>query len=194
MTRCPWPGSDPLYCAYHDSEWGLPLRDGRKLFELLLLEGAQAGLSWITVLRKRDHYRRVFDDFDPQKIARYTGKKINALLADSGIIRNRAKVEAAVAGAQAYLRLLEEKESFATYIWDFVDGRPIQNRWRAMQEVPAVTPASRLMSRDLKKRGFQFVGPTICYAFMQAAGLVNDHLVDCFRHSQVAWYSCSEFR
>jgi len=186
MKRCPWPGTDPLYCDYHDTEWGVPLYEDRGLFELLVLEGAQAGLSWITVLRKREHYRRVFDGFDAEKMARYTDKKIKALLADGGIIRNRAKVEGAVLSAQAYLRLIEEKGSFADYIWDFTGGRPVKNRWRSLKEVPAETEASRRMSKDLKKRGFKFAGPTICYAFMQAAGLVNDHLVDCFRYTQVA--------
>ncbi|MBK5291882.1 MAG: DNA-3-methyladenine glycosylase I [Acidobacteriia bacterium] len=181
MRRCPWPGSDPLYLQYHDSEWGFPLHDNIKLFELLNLEGAQAGLSWITILRKRDHYRRVLDRFDPQIIAAYSQQKVETLLRDPGIVRNRAKVEGTVTNARAYMELMRKEGSFDRYLWGFVGGKPIQNRWTCMQEVPAQTPESLAMSKDLRKRGFTFVGPTICYAFMQAAGMVNGHLVDCFR-------------
>jgi DNA-3-methyladenine glycosylase I len=177
-TRCPWCGDDPLYVAYHDEEWGAPLRDSRKLFELLMLEGAQAGLSWITVLRKREHYRRVFSQFDPVKIARYDTRKIESLLKDPGIIRNRAKVEGTVRSARAYLEISD----FSEYLWQFTGGQPIVNRRRSMKEIPAETAESLAMSKDLKRRGFSFCGPTICYAFMQAAGIVNDHLVSCFRH------------
>ncbi len=186
MRRCPWPGSDPLYLHYHDTEWGLPLHDDVKLFELLNLEGAQAGLSWITILRKREHYRLVFDSFVPQAVAAYTRRKIEVLLLDPGIVRNRAKVEGAVTNARAYLKLVQEVGSFDSYLWEFVGGNPIQNRWTSMKEVPARTAESTAMSKDLRKRGFTFVGPTICYAFMQASGLVNDHLVDCYRHTEVA--------
>ena len=180
--RCDWAGSDPLYASYHDGEWGVPLHDDRRLFELLLLEGAQAGLSWITVLRKRESYRRAFDRFDPRKIARYDRRKIQALLRDPGIVRNRAKVEGAVRSARAFLDLVGREGSFDRYLWSFVGGKPLQNRRRSLGEVPAETTESRAMSRELRKRGFTFVGPTICYAFMQAAGMVNDHLVSCFRH------------
>lgn len=180
-TRCPWPGEDPLYVEYHDREWGVPVKDDRKLFEFILLEGAQAGLSWITVLRKRENYRKAFAGFDPVKVAAFTEKDVERLLQDPGIIRNRLKVQAAVKNAQAFLRL----DSFSDYLWDFVDGRPIQNRWKTISEVPAVTPLAEKISKDLKKRGFSFVGPTIVYAHMQATGMVNDHLLSCFRHSQL---------
>ncbi len=182
--RCPWCGSDPLYVAYHDDEWGLPLRDDRALFELLVLEGAQAGLSWITVLRKRENYRRAFDGFDPQRIARYSERRLERLLLDPGIVRNRAKVAGTVASARAYLKL-EQEGGFARHVWSFVGGRPLQNAFESLRQVPAQTAESQAMSKDLRARGFTFVGPTICYAFMQAAGLVNDHLVSCFRHREV---------
>jgi len=184
-SRCAWAGSDPLYVAYHDTEWGVPLFDDARLFELLLLEGAQAGLSWITVLRRREGYRAAFDGFDAEKIARYDEAKTAALLADPGIIRNRAKVAAAIGNARAYLDLRERSGSFAAYLWRHVDGRPVRNAWRSLAEVPASTPASTAMSKDLFKLGFKFVGPTICYALMQSAGMVNDHVVDCFRHAEV---------
>ena len=180
-TRCGWATSDPLYISYHDEEWGVPLHDDRRLFEMLILEGAQAGLSWIAILRRREGYRRAFDGFDPEKIARYGAEKTAALLADPGIIRNRAKVAAAVTNARAFLAVREETGSFDHFLWDLVGGQPIQNRWRATQ-VPAETAESKKMSQELKQRGFTFIGPTICYAFMQAVGMVNDHLVTCFRH------------
>jgi DNA-3-methyladenine glycosylase I len=182
VTRCPWATSDPLYVDYHDREWGVPLRDGQALFELLCLEGAQAGLAWITILRKRDGYRAAFDAFDPRRIAAYADADRARLLADARIVRNRAKIEAFIGNARAWL----ETDDPATLLWGFVDGRPLVNRWRLMSEIPAETDASRAMSRELRRRGFRFVGPTICYAFMQAAGLVNDHLVDCFRHAELA--------
>lgn len=183
--RCWWCGEDPLYQAYHDHEWGVPVHDERDLFEFLCLEGAQAGLSWITILRKREHYRLVFDQFDAHRIARYDEKKISELLGDAGIVRNRLKVNGFVKNARAYLGLLEQGITLNDYLWDFVDGETIQNRWQSPQEVPANTPVSDAMSKDLKKRGFTFVGSTICYAFMQAAGLVNDHLTDCYRYSEL---------
>ncbi len=184
-TRCAWPGEDPLYCAYHDTEWGVPLHDERRLFEFLLLEGAQAGLSWITVLRKRARYREVFDGFDPELIARWDAGRQAALLSDPGIIRNRAKIGAAVANARAWLGLREAGIDPVRFLWDFVGGAPVQNVFRSLAEVPAQTAASRDMSRALKARGFKFVGPTICYALMQATGMVNDHTVDCFRHREL---------
>lgn len=186
-TRCGWHGADPLYIQYHDEEWGVPLHDERRLFEMLILEGAQAGLSWITVLRKREAYRKAFDNFDPIKVARYTDKKIARLLADPGIIRNRAKINAAVGNAQAFLAVQKEFGSFDAYIWQFVGGKPIQNKRKTLRDIPAETDESRAMSKDLKKRGFRFVGPTICYAHMQATGMVNDHLVGCFRYKEVNW-------
>jgi len=185
-TRCDWAGSDPLYITYHDTEWGVPLHDDRLLFEFLVLEGAQAGLSWLTILRKRDNYRRAFADFVPEKVARFDQRKIVRLLADAGIVRNRQKIEAAIANARAYLKVQEEFGSFDAYSWRFVEGKPIRNRWRRMTEIPAKTEESEVMSRDLVQRGFRFVGPTICYAHMQATGMVNDHLLGCFRHAQVA--------
>lgn len=184
--RCAWAGTDPLYVAYHDAEWGVPLHDDRALFEFLVLEGAQAGLSWSTILRKRDAYRRAFDRFDPEKVARYNKRKIAALLADAGIVRNRAKIESAIKNAKAFLEVQAEFGSFDAYQWRFVDGRPLQNHWRAIREIPAQTVQSDAMSKDLKSRGFSFVGSTIIYAHMQAVGMVNDHLVDCFRHREVA--------
>jgi DNA-3-methyladenine glycosylase I len=184
--RCAWPGTDPLYVAYHDSEWGVPVHDDRLLFEFLVLEGAQAGLSWITILRKRDSYRLAFDGFDPEKVARYNQRKVTSLLKNEGIIRNRLKVESAVKNAKAFLAVQEEFGSFAAYQWRFVDGRPIQNRWRAMKEVPAQSAESDALSKDLKRRGFNFVGSTIIYAHMQAVGMVNDHVVGCFRRGEVS--------
>ncbi|HEX8795944.1 MAG TPA: DNA-3-methyladenine glycosylase I [Polyangiaceae bacterium] len=184
--RCTWSGTDPIYVAYHDEEWGVPVHDDRVLFEFLVLEGAQAGLSWITILRKRDAYRRAFDRFDPRKVARYDQRKVTALLADAGIVRNRAKIESAIKNARAFLELQAEFGSFDAYQWRFVDGRPIQNRWRAMREIPARSAQSDALSKDLKSRGFSFVGSTIIYAHMQAIGMVNDHVVDCFRHRDVA--------
>ena len=185
-ARCPWAGSDPLYVRYHDKEWGVPVHDDRHFFEMLILEGAQAGLAWITILRKREGYRDVFDGFDPAIVAGYDDRRIEALLGNPAIIRNRLKIDSAVGNARAFLRVQEEHGSFDRYVWRFVDGRPRQNRWRTMAEVPAETPESRALSRDLKRRGFRFVGPTVCYAFMQATGLVNDHLADCFRHAELA--------
>ncbi len=181
-SRCAWVGDDPLYRDYHDNEWGVPCRDDRALFELLTLEGAQAGLSWITILRKRENYRRLFDGFEAEKIARYTPKRIERLLQAPGIVRNRLKVESTVSNARAFLRLQQEPGGFSEFVWQFVDGEPIRNRPRSLQEVPASTVQSDALSKALKQRGFRFVGTTICYAFMQAAGLVDDHTVDCFRH------------
>jgi DNA-3-methyladenine glycosylase I len=184
-TRCGWAGTDPLYRAYHDREWGVPLRHDRRLFELLCLEGAQAGLSWITILRKRAGYRRAFDRFEPRKVAGYRADRIRKLLADPGIVRNRLKVEGVVRNARAYLALRTELGSFDRFVWSFVGGEPRQNAWGSLKEVPALTPESDALSKALRLRGFTFVGSTICYAFMQAAGLVNDHLVDCFRHREL---------
>jgi DNA-3-methyladenine glycosylase I len=179
--RCAWCGSDPLYVTYHDREWGVPLRDDRRLFEFLLLEGAQAGLAWITILRKRDGYRKAYDGFDPEKIARWKAPKVERLLRDEGIVRNRLKVEGARKNARAYLDLVEAEGSFSRLLWDFVDGRTLRHRRRSLKDLPAETDESRAMSRELRRRGFTFVGPTICYAFMQAVGMVNDHVVDCYR-------------
>lgn len=184
LPRCKWPGVDPLYLDYHDHEWGVPLRDSRALFEMLQLEGAQAGLSWITILRKRENYRRAFDGFDPVKIARYTPAKIEKLMADEGIVRNRLKVEGVVTSAKAYLGMEKQGESFSEFLWSYVDGKPILNHLKPGGPVPAETDVSRALSKELKKRGFKFVGPTIVYAFMQAVGMVNDHLVTCFRHPE----------
>jgi DNA-3-methyladenine glycosylase I len=181
IVRCPWPGSDPLYQAYHDREWGVPVHDDRLLFEFLTLEGAQAGLSWITILRKREAYRAAFAGFDPEVVARFDEARVAELLANPGIVRNRLKVESTVSNARAFLKVQEEFGSFAAYQWRFVDGRPRQNVRRSLVEIPASTPESDAMSRDLKRRGFRFVGSTICYAHMQAIGMVNDHTVDCFR-------------
>lgn len=183
-TRCPWARTE-LSIPYHDREWGVPLHDDRRLFELLILEGAQAGLSWETILKKREHYRRVFDGFDAAEVARYGAPKKRALLADPGIVRNRLKVESAVSNARAVLAVVEEFGSLDAYLWRFAGGRPIVNRWKSMAQVPARTAVSDLMSKDLKRRGFRFVGSTICYAFMQATGMVNDHLTACFRHDRV---------
>ncbi|NCW90509.1 MAG: DNA-3-methyladenine glycosylase I [Rhodocyclales bacterium] len=179
---CPWCTGFDLYRHYHDEEWGVPLRDDRALFELLILEGAQAGLSWSTVLKKREHYRRVFDGFEPEVIAQYDEAKVAALLADPGIIRNRAKVAATIQNAKSFLAIRETGQSFSDYLWQFVDNTPIQNHWANMAEVPTSTPQAVAMSKALQKLGFKFVGPTICYAFMQAAGMVNDHLTHCPRH------------
>jgi DNA-3-methyladenine glycosylase I len=184
--RCAWSGTDPLYVAYHDEEWGVPIHDDRLLFEFLVLEGAQAGLSWSTILRKRDAYRHAFDRFDPRKVARYDKRKIAALLADAGIVRNRAKIESAIKNANAFLKVQAEFGSFDAYQWRFVGGRPVQTRRRAVGDIPARTAESDAMSKDLKSRGFTFVGTTIVYAHMQAVGMVNDHVVDCFRHREVA--------
>jgi DNA-3-methyladenine glycosylase I len=184
-TRCNWAGSDPLYLKYHDTEWGTPVHDDRKLLEFLILDGAQAGLSWLTILKKRENYREAFDHFDPLKIASYDTFRINALLSNSGIIRNKLKIEAAIQNAVSFLCIQQEFGSFDRYIWQFVGGRTLKNKWKAVAEIPAWTKESAVMSADLKKRGFKFVGPTICYAFMQAAGLVNDHIVSCFRYSEV---------
>ena len=184
VTRCGWARTE-LSIPYHDTEWGVPLHDDRRLFEFLILEGAQAGLSWETILKKRDAYRAAFDDFDPERVARYTARKIERLLADPGIVRNRLKVESAVSNARAFLAVQNEAGSFDAYIWRFVDGQPRVSRPRAMGDVPASTPQSDAMSKDLKKRGFRFVGTTICYAFMQATGMVNDHAVGCFRYREL---------
>lgn len=189
--RCGWVGTDALYIDYHDREWGVPVYDDRKLFEMLILEGAQAGLSWITVLRKREGYREAFDRFDPAVIAGYGPDKVAALLENPGIVRNRAKIAATIGNAQAWLEMMAGQAAspsggpFSTFVWSFVGGKPIINRWRDLSQVPAETAESQALSKALKKRGFRFVGPTICYAFMQATGMVNDHTVDCFRHEQL---------
>lgn len=180
LVRCEWAGTDPLYVQYHDDEWGRPAHDDRHLFEMLCLEGAQAGLAWITILRKRENYRRAFDNFDALTVAGYGDEKIAALLDDPGIVRNRLKVNAFVRNARSFLAVQEEFGSFDAYIWQFVGGAPIVNAWRSLREIPAQTAEAQAMSKDLKRRGFTFVGPTICYAFMQACGMVNDHVVDCF--------------
>jgi DNA-3-methyladenine glycosylase I len=185
LKRCSWPKDDPLYVAYHDTEWGVPEYDDRALFEKLILDGFQAGLSWITILRKRDNFRRAFDDFDPEKIARYTPKRVEKLMGDAGIIRNRAKIEGTVKSARIYLDIMD-KGSFATFLWDFMDGKPKLNRFRGTGQIPAETKISQAMSKELAKRGFKFCGPTIVYAFMQAVGMVNDHLVTCHRHEECA--------
>jgi DNA-3-methyladenine glycosylase I len=185
-TRCPWPKTDPLYIAYHDDEWGVPEYDDRALYEKLVLDGFQAGLSWITILRKRENFRRAFGDFVPEKIARYRPNKIERLMQDSGIVRNRAKIEAAVLSARAWLEVMEKGPGFSKLLWDFVDGRPQVNRFRTMTQVPAETATSRAIAKELAQRGFKFCGPTIAYAFMQAVGMVNDHLVTCHRHEACA--------
>ena len=184
-TRCPWCGDDPLYQHYHDTEWGVPVRSDKKLFEFLILEGVQAGLSWITVLRKRENYRKAYDNFDWEKVARYDERKIAALLQDPGIVRNRLKVRGSVTNAKAFIKVREEFGTFSKYIWNFVDGEPVQNSPLTMKDIPPVTALAERISKDLKKRGFTFVGPTIVYAHMQATGMVNDHLVDCFRHKEL---------
>jgi len=185
INRCGWARS-PLAVVYHDEEWGVPVRDDRKLFEFLILEGAQAGLSWETILAKREHYRKVFDGFDPEKVARYDAARKRRLLADSGIVRNRAKVDAAVVNARCFLAMQEEFGSFARYAWAFVDGRPVQGRRRRLADVPARSAVSDALAKDLKRRGFKFVGSTIMYAFMQAVGMANDHVVGCFRYRELA--------
>jgi len=185
-VRCAWAGDDQLYRRYHDAEWGVPLHDERRLFEFLILEGAQAGLSWITILRKRDHYRVAFDDFDATHIAGYDAGKIELLMQNRGIVRNRLKLEAAVNNAQKFLEVQAASGSFDAFLWQFVDGRPRQNAWRSLAEVPVNTPESDAMSRELTRRGFKFVGTTICYALMQAIGMVNDHTTDCFRHAELS--------
>jgi DNA-3-methyladenine glycosylase I len=185
-TRCAWVAENPLLEAYHDNEWGVPVHDDTRLFEMLILEGAQAGLSWMTILRKRMNYRHAFDAFDPVKVARYDAAKIARLVENADIVRNRRKIEATVTNAQLFLAVCREFESFDQYIWQFVDGQPITNHWRTQTEIPTESAESRAMSKDMKQRGFKFVGPTICYAFMQACGLVNDHTIDCFRHRLVA--------
>lgn len=184
-TRCAWVSDDQLYRDYHDREWGVPVHDDRLLFEFLTLEGAQAGLSWITVLRKRESYRAAFSGFDPELVARFDEQKQAELLQNPGIIRNRLKVASTISNARAFLKVQEEFGSFDTYLWRFVEGRPIQNAWKSIKEVPASTPVSDALSRDLKKRGFRFVGSTICYAHMQAVGMVNDHTIDCFRWQEL---------
>lgn len=184
LNRCPWAEGD-LYVDYHDKEWGVPVHDDRLLFEFLILEGAQAGLSWITILKKRENYRIAFDHFDPEVVAKYGKRKLKSLMANAGIVRNRLKIEASIQNAKAFVAVQEEFGTFDEYIWSFVGGEPKQNSWKSMKLVPAQTPESGAMSKDLKKRGFKFVGGTICYAFMQAAGMVNDHLVDCFRHAEL---------
>jgi DNA-3-methyladenine glycosylase I len=186
LKRCPWPGTDPLYVAYHDEEWGVPERDDRALYEKLVLDGFQAGLSWITILRKRDAFRRAFDDFQPEKIARYTPKKVEALMQDAGIVRNRMKIDGAIASARVWLDMMEAGPGFSMFLWEFVGGKPIVNRYKTMDQVPAETPLSRAISKELKSRGFKFCGPTIVYAFMQATGMVNDHLTTCHRHKPCA--------
>jgi DNA-3-methyladenine glycosylase I len=185
QKRCAWCGDDPLYITYHDEDWGVPVHDDRKLFEMLILEGAQAGLSWLTILKKRQNYRNAFDDFDVEKVARYSQIELDRLLADPGIIRNRLKIESAIKNARGVLAAIEEFGTLDSFLWRYVDGIPQQNAWTSITDLPARTKASDMMSKDLKRRGFNFVGPTICYAFMQSVGMVNDHMVDCFRHEQV---------
>ena len=184
--RCAWAGSDPIYLLYHDREWGIPLHKDRKLFEMLILEGAQAGLSWITILRKRVHYRKAFDGFDPKKIARYSNRDIRRLLADEGIVRNRLKIESAIKNARSFLAVQKEFGSFDAYIWQFIGGSPRVNAWKSLKHIPPKTSESDAMSADLKRRGFTFTGSTICYAFMQATGMVNDHVTSCFRYKDLA--------
>lgn len=183
--RCTWSGSDPLYIAYHDNDWGVPVHDDRLLFEFLILEGAQAGLSWLTILKKRDNYRKAFHGFDYDRVAKYTDTDVKRLLCDAGIVRNRLKIDSAIKNARGVINLQKEFGSFDTYLWSYVDGTTTQNQWKSMTELPAKTDISEMMSKDLKKRGFNFVGPTICYAFMQATGMVNDHTSDCFRYEEI---------
>jgi DNA-3-methyladenine glycosylase I len=194
IIRCHWAGDDPLYVAYHDEEWGVPIKDARLLFEFLILEGFQAGLSWLTILKKRENFRRAFDGFDPAKIARYTARKHERLMNDPGIIRNRLKIESASRSAKAFLSLEKEPGGFSRYIWSFIGGKPRQNSFDGRHPVPAETPESKAMSKDLKSRGFNFVGATICYAFMQATGVVNDHVTACFRHEQLLGPATGETR
>lgn len=184
-TRCKWCGTDPLYVKYHDEEWGVPVKDDKTIFEFLLLETFQAGLSWITILRKRENFRIAFDDFDYKKIAEYDQSKINSLLQNAGIVRNKLKVNAAVTNAQNFIQIQSEFGSFSKYMWSFVDNKPIKNSWKTQEEVPATTALSDMLSKDLKKRGFKFVGSTVVYAHMQAVGMVNDHIMDCFRYKEV---------
>jgi DNA-3-methyladenine glycosylase I len=186
QKRCAWVGDDPLYQIYHDKEWGVPCFDDQRLFEFLILEGAQAGLSWITILRKRAHYQKLFSGFDVHKVSRYTPKRIERLLQDPGIVRNRLKVESTVSNARAFIDIQSKHGSFSDYLWDYVDGSPIVNHWKSIDQVPASTPLSDKLSKELNKAGFRFVGTTICYAYMQAVGLVNDHTTDCFRHAELA--------
>ncbi|MBL7114455.1 MAG: DNA-3-methyladenine glycosylase I [Kiritimatiellae bacterium] len=183
--RCEWCGSDPLYVAYHDEDWGVPIHDDRYLFEMLILEGAQAGLSWLTILRKRNNYRKAFNNFDYTKIAEYNNRDVQRLLADAGIVRNRLKIESAIRNARGTLAIIEEFGSLETFIWRYVDGNPIQNTWISMDQIPSKDTRSDTMSKDLKRRGFNFVGSTICYAFMQSIGMVNDHVTECFRHAEI---------
>jgi DNA-3-methyladenine glycosylase I len=186
ITRCAWAGSEPLYVAYHDQEWGVPVHDDRLLFEFLILEGAQAGLSWATILKKRENYRKAFDQFDPIRVAQYDQLEVDRLLADPGIVRNRLKIAAAIQNARRFVEVQQEFGSFDAYIWQFVGGLPKKNAWRTLAEIPAKTPESDAMSQDLMRRGFKFVGSTICYAFMQAVGMINDHVIDCFRYAELA--------
>jgi len=183
--RCGWVSDDPLYLDYHDREWGVPLHDDRRLFEMIILEGAQAGLSWITVLKKRENYRLAFNQFDAEKIARYDGRKKRSLMNNAGIIRNRLKIDSTIGNARSLLKIVDEHGSFSDYLWDFVDGRPIVNRWRTLADVPVSTEKSDALSKALKSRGFKFVGTTICYSYMQAVGMINDHVTTCFRHAEV---------
>lgn len=185
IKRCTWCGSDPLYIAYHDEEWGVPVHDDRRLFEMMILEGAQAGLSWLTILKKRNNYRQAFHNFDPEKIARYDEEDIHRLMLDAGIVRNRLKIKAAIKNAQGFLQIREEYSSFAEYLWQYIDGTPVTNSWQNHSDIPAHTPLSDRLSKDLKKRNFNFVGSTICYAFMQSIGMVNDHTTDCFRYAEI---------
>ena len=184
-TRCAWIGADPIYVAYHDEEWGVPEWDDQALFEKLILDGFQAGLSWLTILKKRDNFRHAFHGFDPQRIAAYTPDDVARLMADAGIVRNRAKIEATIGNARGWLDIMENGDGFSDFLWGFVDGKPTVNRWRRLSDVPAETTVSKALSKALKARGFRFVGPTIVYAFMQAVGMVNDHTTDCFRYKQV---------
>ncbi|MBT3312462.1 MAG: DNA-3-methyladenine glycosylase I [Desulfobacterales bacterium] len=184
-TRCEWAGSDPVYIKYHDTEWGVPVHDDRKLFEFLILEGAQAGLSWVTILKKRENYIKAFDNFDPVKVSSYNSSHVQKLLLNKGIIRNRLKIQSAIKNAGSFLKVIKEFGSFDNYIWQFTEGKVIKNAWGNVSELPSETKESRFMSKDLKKRGFSFIGPTICYAFMQAIGMVNDHTIECFRYSEV---------
>lgn len=184
--RCEWANINPLYIEYHDTEWGVPEHNDRKLFEFLILEGAQAGLSWLTILRKRENYQKAFDHFHPEKISMYENKKIEELLSNKGIVRNKLKISAAIQNAKAFLEIQNEFGSFDSYVWSFADGRPKKNAWKSIKDIPSRTGVSDAMSKDLKKRGFKFVGSTICYAFMQATGMVNDHIVDCFRYHEVS--------
>jgi DNA-3-methyladenine glycosylase I len=185
LRRCPWCGTDPVYVEYHDTEWGVPEWDDRALFEKLILDGFQAGLSWITILRKRDNFRRAFDDFKPEKIARYDARKRAALMKDAGIVRNRMKIDGTVESARVYLEIMDKGPGFSNYLWDFVDGRPLDGKRKTMKQIPVASDVSIKLSKDLKARGFKFCGPTIVYAFMQAVGMVNDHLVTCHRHAKV---------